>query len=273
MKHKPKLGQNFLVDDSARHAIVDALGDLSKRTVIEIGPGHGAITEILASRCRKLFALELDRGLAAELTFRFRDQAQVQIVEVDVLKADFRALIPAGESADVIGNLPYYITSDILLKLFAAGSAGLIDRAVLMMQREVADRVSAEPGVRDYGLLSATAQMNAQVDHLFTLPPSAFSPPPEVYSTVLRMHFAPRFTELGVDPNGFNNFLKRCFAQKRKTLQNNLRAAGYSAEQLIEAWPGTIPAQSRAESLALELMAELYRSLLDIDLPAENASK
>jgi 16S rRNA (adenine1518-N6/adenine1519-N6)-dimethyltransferase len=273
MKHKPKLGQNFLVDDSARHAIVDALGDLGKRTVIEIGPGHGAITEILASRCRKLVALELDRGLAAELTFRFRDQAHVQIVEVDVLKADFRALIPEGESADVIGNLPYYITSDILLKLFAADSAGLISRAVLMMQREVADRVSAAPGVRDYGLLSATAQMNAQVDSLFTLPPSAFSPPPEVYSTVLRLHFAPRFTELGVDSNGFNNFLKQCFAQKRKTLQNNLRAAGYSAEQLIEAWPGSIPAQARAESLTLEPMAELYRSLLNIDRPTVDASK
>jgi 16S rRNA (adenine1518-N6/adenine1519-N6)-dimethyltransferase len=261
MKHKPKLGQNFLVDDSARHAIVDALGDLSKRTVIEIGPGHGAITEILAGRCHRLIALELDRGLAAELTFRFRDQPQVEIVEVDILKADLQALIPEGETADVIGNLPYYITSDILLKLFAAGSTGLITRAVLMMQREVADRVSAVPGVRDYGLLSATAQMNAQADNLFTLPPSAFSPPPEVYSTVLRLHFAPRFAELGVDAVGFNHFLKQCFAQKRKTLQNNLRAAGYPAEQLIEVWPNSIQTQARAESLALEPMAEFYRSL------------
>ncbi len=169
MKRKPKFGQNFLVDDAARHAIVDALGDISKRTVIEIGPGHGAITEILAGRCRRLIALELDRALAAELTFRFRDQPQVQIIEADVLKADLRALVPNGETADVIGNLPYYITSDILLQLFAAGSAGLITRAVLMMQREVADRVAAAPGVRDYGLLSATTQMNAQVDNLFTL--------------------------------------------------------------------------------------------------------
>ncbi len=101
-----------------------------------------------------------------------------------------------------------------------------------MMQREVADRVSAAPGVRDYGLLSATAQMNARVENLFTLPPSAFSPPPEVYSTVLRLEFAPRFAELGVDAAGFDGFLKQCFAQKRKTLQNNLRAAGYSAEEL-----------------------------------------
>jgi 16S rRNA (adenine1518-N6/adenine1519-N6)-dimethyltransferase len=260
-KRKPKLGQNFLVDDAARHAIVDALGDISKRTVIEIGPGHGAITEILAGRCHRLIALELDRALAAELTFRFRDRSQVQIIEGDVLKANLRALIPDGETAEVIGNLPYYITSDILLQLFAAGSAGLIERAVLMMQREVADRVSATPGVRDYGLLSATAQMNAQIASLFTLPPSAFSPPPDVYSTVLRLQFAPRFAELGVDAAGFNDFLKQCFAQKRKTLHNNLRAAGYSVEELAAAWPVGISALARAESLALESTAELYRSL------------
>jgi 16S rRNA (adenine1518-N6/adenine1519-N6)-dimethyltransferase len=267
MKRKPKFGQNFLVDDAARHAIVDALGDLTNRTVIEIGPGHGAITEILAGRCHRLIALELDAALADELSFRFRNQPQVQIIEGDVLKADLRALVPDGETADVIGNLPYYITSDILLQLFAAGSAGWITRAVLMMQREVADRVSAAPGVRDYGLLSATAQMNAQVESLFTLPPSAFSPPPEVYSTVLRLHFAPRFVELGVDASGFDRFLKRSFAQKRKTLQNNLRAAGYSPEELSAAWPTSIPPQARAESLALEPMAELYRALSKISVP------
>ncbi len=261
MKHKPKFGQNFLVDDAARHAIVDALGDVAKRTVIEIGPGHGAITEILAGRCERLLALELDRALAAELSFRFRDQPQVQIIEGDFLKADLRAFVPEGGTVDVIGNLPYYITSDILLKLFAAGSAGLVARGVLMMQREVAERVAAAPGVRDYGLLSATAQMSAQVEDLFTLPPSAFAPPPDVYSTVLRLHFAPRFAELGVDAVGFDKFLKRCFAQKRKTLQNNLRAAGYAPEELAEVWPASIPAQARAESLALEPMAELYRSL------------
>ena len=261
MKRKPKFGQNFLIDDAARHAIVDALGDLGKRTVIEIGPGHGSITEILAGRCQRLIALELDPSLAAELTFHFRNQPHVQIVEADVLKVDLRSLMPEVETADVIGNLPYYITSDILLKLFAAGSAGTIARAVLMMQREVADRVAAAPGVRDYGLLSATAQMNAQVDHLFTLPPSAFSPPPDVYSTVLRFQFAPRFAELGVDAAGFDAFLKRSFAQKRKTLHNNLRAAGYSVEQLAAAWPENIPPQARAESLPLEPMAELYRAL------------
>jgi len=262
MKQKPKLGQNFLVDDAARHAIVDALGDLSKRTVIEIGPGHGSITEILAARCHKLIALELDRSLAAELTFRFRGHPNVQIVEADVLKTDIDALVAKDETADVIGNLPYYITSDILLHLFkAAATTGILSRAVLMMQREVAERISATPGVRDYGLLSATVQMNAQVENLFTLPPSAFSPPPEVYSSVLRLHFAPRFGELNVDPAGFDMFLRKCFAQKRKTLQNNLRAAGHPTEQIATAWPRNIPTLARGESLTLEQMAELYRAL------------
>src|SRR5258708_18232362 len=111
MKRKPKFGQNFLVDEAARHAIVDAVGDISKRTVIEIGPGHGAITEILAGRCRRLIALELDRALAAELTFRFRDQPQVQNIEGDVVEADFRALVSDCRTADVLGNLTDYITS------------------------------------------------------------------------------------------------------------------------------------------------------------------
>ncbi|GGA61169.1 ribosomal RNA small subunit methyltransferase A [Edaphobacter acidisoli] len=260
-KRKPKLGQNFLVDDTARHAIADALGDISKRTVIEIGPGHGAITDILAGRSRSLIALELDRALAAELTFRFRNQPNVKIVETDILKTDLQSLIPAGETADVVGNLPYYITSDILLHLFAAGREGALARAIVMMQREVAERVAATPGVRDYGLLSATAQMNARVETLFTLPPSAFSPPPEVYSTVLRLDFAPRFAELGVDTAGFDTFLKQCFAQKRKTLQNNLRNAGYSLQTLATAWPEGTPPLARAESLTLEQMAAIYRAL------------
>ena len=261
MKQKPKLGQNFLADENARHAIADALGDISQRTVIEIGPGHGAITDILAMRAKRLIALELDPVLVKELTFRFRDQPHVTIVETDVLDADLHTLIPSGETADVIGNLPYYITSDILLKLYAAGRDGLLGRAVLMMQREVADRLSAAPGVRDYGLLSATTQMHAEVASLFTLPPEAFSPPPEVFSTVLRLHFAPRFAALGVEPAGFDRFLKVLFAQKRKTLQNNLRAGGFAPDRIATAWPASIPAQARAEAVALEPLAELYRAL------------
>jgi 16S rRNA (adenine1518-N6/adenine1519-N6)-dimethyltransferase len=261
MTRKPKLGQNFLADDAASHAIADSLGDLADRTVLEIGPGHGAITSILASRCRRLVAIEIDRALAAELRFRFREQPHVEIVEADVLDVDFEALLPKRETADVVGNLPYYITSEILMRLFAAGSKGVLSRAVVMMQREVADRLAASPGVRDYGLLSATAQMNARVETLFTLPPAAFSPPPDVYSTVLRLEFAPRFHELDVEAAGFDRFLRSCFAQKRKTLANNLRAAGYSATQLQAGWPAEIPLLARAESVALEPMATLHRAL------------
>ncbi len=260
-KRKPKFGQNFLIDANACTAIADALGDISDRTVIEIGPGHGAITSLLAAKAKRLIALELDHSLAAELTFKFREQPHVEIIIGDVLECDFASLVPSGETVDVIGNLPYYITSDILLKLFAAGRSGLLNRAVLMMQREVADRIAASPGVKDYGLLSATAQMNATVDNLFTLPPGAFNPPPDVYSTVIRLHLAPRFAEFSVDPTGFDTFLKLLFAQKRKTLHNNLRAAGFDSARLASAWPETIPLQARAESLNLEAMTELYRAL------------
>jgi 16S rRNA (adenine1518-N6/adenine1519-N6)-dimethyltransferase len=259
---KPKLGQNFLVDENACVRIADALGDVSARTVVEIGPGHGAITGLLAPRCARLHCVEYDPALARELAFRFRNDAHVTVHHGDILQTDLSAL--ESTQLDVIGNLPYYITSDILLHLFNFARRGLLGRAVLMMQREVADRIAALPGVSDYGPLSAFTQLHAQVTNLFTLPPSAFNPPPDVYSTVVRLEFAPRFTELGIDPaapEGFNKFLRGSFAQKRKTLSNNLRNAGYSAEQLKSAWPETIPPQARSEELPLEVMAALYRSL------------
>lgn len=258
---KPKLGQNFLVDDAARHRIADALGDVSERTVLEIGPGHGSITTILAERARKLICIELDRALAAELRFRFRNHGNVAIVEADVLKTDLTELLPAGEKALTVGNLPYYITSDILLHLFAHSAA--LELAVVMMQREVADRVAAVPGTRDFGLLSATAQMYADASALFTLPPAAFAPPPDVYSTVLRLRFAPRFEELGIsDHSGFDRFLKGCFQQKRKTLSNNLRASGYPSQQIADACGAAqIESGVRAEALQLETFAAVFRAL------------
>ena len=255
---KPKLGQHFLVDDAARHRIADALGDISAGTVIEIGPGHGAITSILAGRARRLICVELDRSLAAELRFRFRNHGNVEIVEADVLKTDISGLLADGERAQIVGNLPYYITSDILLHLFQ--HAGSLDLAVVMMQREVADRVAAEPGTRDYGLLSCTAQMYSGVASLFTLPPEAFSPPPDVDSTVIRMRFAPRFDELGIaDAKLFDRFLHAVFQQKRKTLANNLRAAGWPAEAVQAAGAAAgITATVRAEALSLAQLARVF---------------
>ena len=258
---KPKLGQNFLIDENACQRIVDGLGDARQRTVAEIGPGHGAITELLARRCRRLHCIEFDPALARELEFRFRNDAHVTIHHADILSTDLMAMLGDEASMDVVGNLPYYITSEILLLLFVAAREGAITRAVVMMQREVAERIAAEPGSSDYGALSAVTQMHAQVTNLFTLPPGAFSPPPDVYSTVLRLEFAPRFAALGIDFEGFNRFLRASFAQRRKTLANNLRAAGYPAVHVAAAWPAGVCKQARSEAVQLEAMAEIYRAL------------
>src|SRR5712692_2306290 len=206
--HKPKLGQHFLVDDAAAARIVDVLGDLSQSTVLEIGPGRGALTALLARRARRLIAIELDRVLAAQLRMNFSLAPNVESIEGDVLAIDFATLFgpkPGStrpgmefkpEPIQVMGNLPYFITSDILLHLFEYPQ--YFETIVLMVQREVADRLAAAPGRRDYGLLSATAQLYARVEKMFTLPPGAFSPPPKVQSTVVRLTIEPRLDSLRV---------------------------------------------------------------------------
>jgi 16S rRNA (adenine1518-N6/adenine1519-N6)-dimethyltransferase len=256
MTSKPKLGQNFLIDPSASLAIVEALGDISAATVLEIGPGKGAITRLLAARARRLIAVELDPILAEQL---HQQHTQIEVLQQDILTADLSTLAP-DERLVVVGNLPYYITSQILLHLLDHHQA--IDRAVIMVQREVADRIAAQPGTRDYGLLTATTQLYARVDNLFTLPPSAFAPPPDVHSTVLRLTFEPRYQQLGVDPVEFVSFLKQSFAQKRKTLANNLRFAGLPPPDIAAAFTrADIPANIRAEALALEAAAKLFLAL------------
>lgn len=266
MKSKSRLGQNFLTDAAAAGRIVAALGDVAGRTVVEIGPGRGAITGGLAARAGRVLAIELDNELAAGLRDRF-PPGRVTVIQQDILKFDFAAACAnytteqqgAGRLR-VVGNLPYYITSPILLKLAASHSA--IELAVLMVQREVADRLAAAPGSRDYGLLSTTVQMYGPLERLFTLPPQAFSPPPEVHSTVFRWRFAPRFAELGVEETAFLRFLRVAFAQKRKTLANNLRAAGIAPALASSALARAgLPPASRAENLSLEDFAVLWRFL------------
>jgi 16S rRNA (adenine1518-N6/adenine1519-N6)-dimethyltransferase len=267
MPAKPKLGQNFLVDTEAIQRIAASIGDLTGRTVVEIGPGRGAITAALAARAAHVLAVELDHVLALHLRVHFPPE-RVTVVEQDVLDFDFekaRAEFPAasaaaGERLLVVGNLPYGLTSQILLKLAASHAA--LDRAVLMVQREVADRVVAQPGSRDYGLLSVTVQMYGPAQRLFTLPPSAFSPPPEVHSTVFRWRFAPRFAELGVEEAPFLRFVRLCFAQKRKTLANNLRAASIPPAAVAAALAqAAIDPLARAEALPIESFAALWRSI------------
>jgi 16S rRNA (adenine1518-N6/adenine1519-N6)-dimethyltransferase len=268
---KPKLGQNFLVDSRAVEKIVAALGDIEHTLVVEIGPGKGALTSVLAGRAGHLIAIELDRMLATELRYTHARNPNVEILEGDVLRVDFRTVLnrtigPLGDlrpekpaRARVVGNLPYYITSDILLHLFEFHDQ--FDLIVIMVQREVADRIAAKPGTRDYGLLSATAQLYAQVEKLFTLPPGAFSPPPKVHSSVVRLTIAPRFQELQVPLKEFIQFLKLAFAMKRKTLMNNLKKI-YPEKQIRSALAEAgLPADVRAEALPLEKSATVFRRL------------
>ena len=256
MQRKPKLGQNFLISPTAPRAIVDALGDLSQATVVEIGPGKGALTSLLAPRAKKVIAVELDTSLAASL-----ERSPVEVLCEDILEVDLtRLATERGVRLQVIGNLPYYISSPIMMHLFA--HSAVIDRAVLMAQREVAERIVAPPGSRTYGLLSATTQMYARVEQLFTLPPEAFAPPPQVYSTVIRLTMQSRFEELAVEAEGFLGFLRQIFALKRKTLANNLRASGYEAARVEQAFSRcSVDAQVRAEAVSLEAMACLFRAL------------
>jgi 16S rRNA (adenine1518-N6/adenine1519-N6)-dimethyltransferase len=270
---KPKLGQHFLDSDEFAARIVDSLGDVSQSTVLEIGPGRGILTSLLAKRARRLIAVELDRVLAAQLRLKFGMSRNVEIIEGDILAIDFDSLFGPKpglgrpgielhpEPARVVGNLPYYITSDILLRLFEFSK--YFDTIVLMVQREVAERVAAKPGGSDYGMLSATAQLYSQVENLFTLPPSAFVPPPKVHSSVLRLTVAPQQEKLRVAGDGFIDFLKLSFGQKRKTLWNNLKAK-YDEPRLKQALAkAKVKPTARAETLSLNESAAIYRALRD----------
>lgn len=269
---KPKLGQNFLVDRSYAERITSALGDISQKRVIEIGAGQGILTDLLVRRAGRVISIELDRVLSAQLRMRYSAQPNVEVLEGDILKIDFAHVLGprpgalAGvtprppEPVSVVGNIPYYITSDILLRLLQFHR--LFDCIVLMVQKEVADRISASPGGREYGLLSATTQLYARVENLFTVPPGAFNPPPKVYSSVLRLTIAPQFENLAVQEKEFIDFLKLSFGQKRKTLVNNLKDEfdSKSVQQAIK--KAGIRADARAETLPLEKAAAVYKLLV-----------
>jgi 16S rRNA (adenine1518-N6/adenine1519-N6)-dimethyltransferase len=270
-KKKPKLGQHFLNDPSVGLRIVEALGDLSQSTVLEIGPGGGALTSLLGRRARRVIAIETDRVLAAQLRMKFSLVPNLEIIEGDILAVDLDTIFgpkpgtsrpgmeQAPERVRVVGNLPYFITSDILLRLFKYRK--YFETIVLMVQKEVADRLAAQPGTADYGLLSATAQLYSRVETLFAVPPAAFLPPPKVQSAVIRLALTPRLEKLGVDEAEFIGFLKLSFAQKRKTLWNNLKVR-YASEDLTSAMKkAKVEPSVRAEALSLEQSAALFREL------------
>jgi 16S rRNA (adenine1518-N6/adenine1519-N6)-dimethyltransferase len=270
---KPKMGQHFLTSESAAQRIVEALGDVSEATVLEIGPGRGAITDILARKARRLIAVELDRVMSAQLRMKFSMQPNVEIIEGDVLKVEMDTVFGAKpgslrtglnfapEPARVVGNLPYYITSDILLRLLEYHR--YFSTIVIMVQKEVADRLAASPGTRDYGLLTATTQLYGRVEKLFTLPPGAFAPAPKVHSSVVRITIKPRIESLQVNETAFIDFLKLSFGQKRKTLWNNLKTQ-YDENKLKAALAKSgVKPVVRAEALPLEKTAALFRALKD----------
>ena len=270
-RSKPKLGQHFLDSEDAAARIVDALGDVTQSTVLEIGPGKGILTSVLARRARRLIAVELDRVLAAQLRLKFGMARHVEVLEADILAIDFDSLFGPKpglgrpgielkpEPVKVVGNLPYYITSDILLRLFEFSK--YFESIVIMVQKEVADRIAADPGGSDYGLLSATAQLYARVEKLFTLPPGAFTPPPKVHSTVLRLTTDPQQEKLGVAGDGFIDFLRLSFGQKRKTLWNNLKGRYEDVTLKRALAEANVRPTARAETLSLEKSAAVYRAL------------
>lgn len=270
-RRKPKLGQHFLNDSSVAIRIIEALGDLSAATILEIGPGKGALTALLARRARRLIAVETDRVLAAQLRMNFSLAPNIEIIEGDILSIDLDSLLGpkpgstrpgldvAPEKIRVAGNLPYFITSEILLRLFEYRK--YLQAIVLMVQKEVADRLAAKPGSSEYGLLSATGQLYSHVEKLFIVPPGAFSPPPKVHSAAVRLTVSSTLETLGVNESDFITFLKLSFGQKRKTLWNNLKTR-YASDDLTRAMQrAKIKPSARAEELSLEDNARLFRAL------------
>ena len=250
-----KLGQHFLTDASWQERIARAIR-IDGGVWAEIGAGHGEMTVRLALRAGKVLAIELDPRLARRLREVVALYENVAVVEGDVLAVDF-AKLTGGERFSVYGNLPYYITSPILHRLFE--SADRIVGIHVVMQFEVAARIVARPGRRDYGYLSVVSQWFSRPEISFRIPPGAFRPRPNVASALvsLRMPGA-RATNVVQDEHEFLDFVKECFAAKRKTLRNNLRARlGARTESVLEE-AGLSP-DVRAEQLAVSQFAELFR--------------
>ena len=216
--------------------------------MVEIGPGKGALTAHLIERATRVVAIEVDQVLVQYLRARFREEPKLAIVEGDVLKVDLTQWGPVS----VAGNLPYYITSPIVEKVLGIGTS--LRSAVFLVQKEVAERLTAAPGVRDYGFLTVATQFFAEVELLFDVPPSAFRPPPKVDSAVVRLK--PRKQLPAPDAKEFLRFASLCFHQKRKTLRNNL--LGVYDKARLDAIPETA---QRAEQMPIAALIELQRKL------------
>ena len=260
-----KYGQHFLSDERILSEIVDALGPTMRDTVVEIGPGRGSLTDILAERAGRVVAIEIDRALAARLRERYAARAHIEIVEADVLDTDLAAV--AGRDFLLIGNVPYYITTPIVFK---ALEDPIPKRSVFLVQREVADRMSAAAGAESYGALTVNVAVVAQVETVLQVAATAFEPPPKVDSAVVRL--TPRTSPLVAIESlaGFRAFVQAAFGLRRKQMQRVLRTVrGLSAKEsaTVLAETGIEPA-ARPEVVTPEKFAELF-----LTLTADSSSK
>jgi 16S rRNA (adenine1518-N6/adenine1519-N6)-dimethyltransferase len=248
---KKSLGQNFLRDPNTVRRIVDGLRAPLDAHVVEIGPGLGALTGQLAGRFAAFTGLEVDQRMVDYLRTEY---PYLDVRHQDVLDADWKGLVvEKGGPLHVIGNLPYYITSQILFSLIAGREH--VREAVVMMQLEVAERLVAEPRTKEYGILSVQTQLHSRPEILFRVSPNVFFPRPDVTSAVVRLTFDR--PPLGVDDEDLRTVIRAAFNQRRKTLRNSLGAVGSNMPgQIPEPWD-----KARAEELSPADFVTLTRRL------------
>ena len=253
---RKSLGQHFLADPSILTRIVDAVGLQPHETVIEVGPGRGTMTAHLRERAALTIAIEYDRQLAELLRQRYVDDATVRIVEADVLQVDLGAL--ANGPYALVGNVPYYITTPILFHALRRPRAS---RAVYLVQREVAERMSAASGSQEYGALSVNLQALARCETLFGVPAGAFRPPPKVESAVVRVTPLDRPLIAPEEEQSFRTFVQGAFGMRRKQMRRVLRALrpldGDEAERALA--DVLIAPDVRPETVSPEGFAALLR--------------
>ena len=257
-----RLGQHFLKDESWRARILRSLGVQPDQVWLEIGAGHGEMTRELALAARRVIAIELDAPLVVALERLASEHPNVEVHSGDILALDLEKLglrrDAIGERLHIYGSLPYYITSPILRRLFEYADA--IDSIHVVIQFEVAARLAARPGRREYGFLSVLAQFYTQPDIVFRIPPGAFRPQPKVASALVRLMIRRERQAVG-DEQKFIAFVGKCFEQKRKTLLNNLKHI-VSAEKSAEAMRASeLKPGVRAEELSVEEFAALFRAM------------
>lgn len=255
-----KLGQHFLKDVGWRAKILRALDVRPGDTWLEIGAGHGEMTREIARSAGRVLAIEVDARLREDLQRLAAQQTNIEIVPGDVLHLELGQILGAG-TVRVYGSLPYYITSPILRRLFE--HAARLQSIAVVIQLEVAVRITARPGSRDYGFLSVLAQFYTEPEIGLRLPPGAFTPRPRVASALVRMRLPGQRARVDVnDEAGFEKFLQTCFAQKRKTLMNNLKHIADPQQITAALAAAGLKPQARAEELPLAVFADLFKKLI-----------